>query len=289
MSARFEEITFVTTDWLIERLGKPGLAIVDGSWHLPPTGRSGPREYAAGHIPGAVFFDIDVVSDHASGLPHMMPSDAQFAEAVGAMGISTADHVVVYDQTGLFSGPRVAWMFKVFGSAEVSILEGGLPRWLAEGKPVTTETPTPRPSAYAAKLDAGVVATLAEIETSLKAGTRLVIDARPGPRFRGEAPEPRPGVRSGHIPGSVNLPFDKISSDGALKSPADIRAALAEAGIDPATPAITSCGSGVSAAIIALALASVGSKVEAVYDGSWAEWGARSDLPLGTGPGRKTA
>lgn len=283
MSNSFETIGFVTTAWLSDHLDDPTVAIVDASWHLPPTGRSGPKEYAEGHIPGALFFDIDVISDQSSGLPHMLPSEAQFAEAVGALGISERHHIVVYDQLGLFSGPRVAWMFRIYGAKTVSILEGGLPRWVAEGRAVMPGRAVRAPQRFAARLDRSVVAGVEEVASSLATGERQVIDARPAARFRGDAPEPRPGVRAGHMPGSLNLPFDAVTAAGALKSPDDIRAALDAAGIDPDKPAITSCGSGVSAAIIALALSRVGAKVDAIYDGSWAEWGSREDLPLGKG------
>jgi thiosulfate/3-mercaptopyruvate sulfurtransferase len=275
---------FVSTDWLMKHGGSADLVIVDGSWHLPPTGRNARAEYEAAHIPGAVFFNIDEISDKSSSLPHMMPSAQAFAEAVGAMGISENTPVVVYDQTGLFSAPRVRWMFKTFGAKHVMLLEGGLPRWVAEKRPVTNEVTARRVVTFKPTFDEAMVLATKQVKAALDSGTSQVVDARPADRFRGDAPEPRPGVRAGHMPGSLNLPFPALVKDGVMAQPAAIDAAFAAAGIDPSKPVITSCGSGVSAAIVSLALELTGKPSAPIYDGSWAEWGSRKDTEIATGP-----
>jgi len=277
---------FVSTDWLMKHGGSADLAIVDGSWHLPPTGRNARAEYEAAHIPGAVFFDIDTIADTSSGLPHMLPSPKAFAEAAGAMGITENTPIVVYDQTGLFSAPRVRWMFRVFGAKHVMLLEGGLPKWIAEKRPVSNEVTARRVATFTPNFDSAMVMATKQVKAALETGSAQVVDARPADRFRGEAPEPRPGVRAGHMPGSLNLPFPTLVKDGIMAPPAALTAAFAAAGVDPDKPVITSCGSGVSAAIVSLALELTGKPSAPIYDGSWAEWGSRKDTEIETGPGK---
>ena len=274
----------VSTDWLAEHLRDPGLVVVDGSWYLPAENRDGFEEYLAAHIPGAVFFDVDEIADHSRGLPHMLPPPDVFSLHMARLGISNGDKVVVYDGAGLFSAPRVWWTLRIFGMQDVFVLDGGFPKWRAEGKPVEAGMVTREPTHFSAIFNEAMVANLERIKKTLVDRSAQVVDARSAARFRGEAPEPRPGVRSGHMPGSLNLPSGKLVEDGALASPQKITAAASEAGIDPSRPVITSCGSGVTAAILWLALDSIGKEPQALYDGSWAEWGSNEELPVATGP-----
>jgi thiosulfate/3-mercaptopyruvate sulfurtransferase len=274
---------FVTTEWLAAHLGEPGLGLIDASWHLPPTGRNGEAEFRAGHIPGAVFFNIDVIADTSSGLPHMLPDPVAFASAMRKLGLGDGMHMVVYDALGLFAAARVWWTLRAFGVADVKILEGGLPKWVHEGRPLEEGVAERQPRHFSARLDHSFVASLPDVRRALSTGAAQVVDARPAERFRGEAPEPRPGLKSGHMPGALNLPFVETVEHGKLKSGPALAQTFAAHGVDLARPIITTCGSGVSAAILALAVEEAGGKLAGLYDGSWAEWGGRDDCAVATG------
>jgi len=270
----------IDADWLRERLGTPGLSIVDASWYLPAQKRDPRAEYETAHIPGAIFFDQDIVVDPDSKLPHTLPDPPTFARHVGSMGISADDTIVVYDGPGMFSAPRVWWMFRVMGVFQVYILDGGFDRWKAAGRPVTAEPTKIAPNVFHVDFDPARVASLDEMKTIVATGESQIADARPAGRFTGEEPEPRAGVRGGHMPGAKSLPASTLSKDGKLLPPEELKKRFEEAGIDLSKPVVTSCGSGITAAAITLALETLGHSANRLYDGSWTEWGGRSDTPV---------
>lgn len=274
---------FVSTEWLAKHLNDPGLSVVDGSWYLPAQGRNAKAEFEAGHIPRAVFFDHDSVVQPGSSLPHTLPSPEVFATFAGSMGISQNDTIIVYDGPGLFSAPRVWWMFRIMGARDVRILEGGIDRWTAEGRFVTDKPTRIAACLFETDFDAARVASLDEMVAIVETGSAQVADARPSGRFEGVDPEPRAGMRGGHMPGARNVPALSLGRDGALLAPDELRAAFEGAGIDLSKPIVTSCGSGVTAAVLALALETLGHSDTRLYDGSWTEWGGRQDTPVVTG------
>lgn len=273
----------VTTEWLAAHLGEPDLRVVDGTWHMPQLGRDARTEFEAAHVPGAVFFDIDAIADHRTSLPHMLPDAEQFAAAVGALGIGSGDRVVAYDTRGVVSAARVWWTFRAFGHDAVAVLDGGFKKWRAEGRPVDSGAPAPTPRAFRARLRRELVRDWDAMRANLGSGAAQVVDARSAGRFAGTEPEPRAGLRGGHIPGSLNLPYETLyRPDGTLRPIDELGSVVTAAGVDLGRPIVTTCGSGVTASVLALALYLLGRPDVAVYDGSWSEWASRPDAPVET-------
>ena len=282
--AKDDSKTLVSTAWLAEHLTDPDLRILDASMYLPGVYRDAKAEYYAAHIPGARFFDIDDVSDHGSQLPHMVPPIEKFMSLMRSMGVGDGHQVVVYDGAGLFSAARVWWLFKLMGQNDVAVLDGGFPKWQAEGRPTDDMPPIIRDRHMMVRRQNHLVKDVTQVASASKLGDYEIIDARSHARFRGEAPEPREGLRSGHIPGSKNVFFQTLlNEDGTLKTPKDIQKIFEDAGVDLQKPAITTCGSGVTAAVLCLGLHLIGKTDYAVYDGSWTEWGQFATLPIARG------
>ncbi len=268
----------VSTAWLAERLDAPDIKIVDASWYLPAEGRDARAEYAAAHIPGAVFFDIDEIAAEGSDLPHMLPSPVKFSSRVRKLGLGDGSRIVIYDGWGIRGAARVWWTFRAMGHEDVVVLDGGLPKWIAEGRPVTDRLPEPRERHFTVRVMGDLVRDRGQVARVLESRREQVVDARPAARFRGEAPEPRADLRAGHMPGAFNVPMSEvIAPDGTMKSTPQLAELFEKAGVDIRKPIVTSCGSGITACVLALALARLGRWRTAVYDGSWADWGQDGD------------
>ncbi|MDR6758946.1 thiosulfate/3-mercaptopyruvate sulfurtransferase [Mycoplana sp. BE70] len=273
----------VTADWVQKQLGAPEFRIIDASWYLPAQNRNGAAEYAGGHIPGAVFYDQDAIADLSTGLPHSIPSPEEFAIAVEKLGISDTDTIVVYDGPGIFTAPRVWWLLRTMGAKNVYVMDGGLDGWKKEGRPLETDLPEPAPGHFRPHFNPAAVTSFDEMHDIVSSGSRQIADARGAGRFTGEEAEPRAGMRSGHMPGARSMPSGIFSVDGRLKDLDALKTTFYSAGIDLDAPVVTTCGSGITAAIITLALHSLGHENNTLYDGSWSEWGARADTPVVTG------
>jgi thiosulfate/3-mercaptopyruvate sulfurtransferase len=274
--------TVVSTEWLAARLGEPDLRVVDATFYLPHLKRDARAEFVQAHIPGAVFFDIDAIADPGTALPHMLPSAESFARAVGALGVGSGDRVVAYGGRNMIASARVWWTFRVFGHDRVAVLDGGARKWKAEGRPIESGMPEPTPRRFTAGFRKELVADFGRMRANLEMPREQVLDARSEGRFVGTEPEPRAGLRGGHIPGSLNLPYDRVfrTEDDTLLPPEALKAAFSDAGLDLGRPVVTTCGSGVSAAVLTLGLYLLGRADAAVYDGSWTEWGGRTDTPV---------
>ncbi|MBM9593143.1 3-mercaptopyruvate sulfurtransferase [Roseitranquillus sediminis] len=276
--------TLVSTEWLATHLNDPDLRIIDGSWYLPDAARDPRAEYEAAHIPGARFVDLDDVSDSRSDLPHMAPPPEKFVSRMRSLGIGDGHQVVIYDGMGMFSAARFWWLFRLMGKSDVAVLDGGFPKWRDEGRPVEDMAPVIRDRHMTTSRQNQLVRDVTQVARDVKLGERQVVDARSPGRFRGDEPEPRPGLRAGHIPGSRNVHYRSLlNADGTMRDEAGLRAAFADAGVDLDQPVVTTCGSGVTAAILSLALERIGHRDHALYDGSWSEWGMYGDLAVATG------
>ncbi|MEM9843466.1 MAG: 3-mercaptopyruvate sulfurtransferase [Pseudomonadota bacterium] len=276
--------TLVSTSWLSDHLKDPDLRILDATWYLPGSDEDAKADYEAGHIPGARFFDIEDISDARSELPHMAPPVEKFMSRLRAMGVGDGHQIVVYDGAGLFSAARVWWLFRLMGQHNIAVLDGGLPKWIAENRPLEDLPPIIRDRHMTVRREAHRVKDVTQVAAASKLGDHEIIDARAPDRFNGSAPEPRPGMRAGHIPGAKNVPYSTLlNADSTMKSADELRAVFEAAGVDLSKPAITSCGSGVTAAILSLALERMGKRDHALYDGSWSEWGASTTLPISNG------